>query len=106
MPMIASWPNHIQSGQRSDLPSVHYDMLATFGEVAGFDIPTDTDGISILPTLLGKTDQKEHEYLYWEFPSYGGQVAIRMGEWKLVRQNLSNKKTFDLGALSSQERPN
>ncbi|MBG49652.1 MAG: N-acetylgalactosamine-6-sulfatase [Pseudozobellia sp.] len=96
VPMIASWPNHIQSGQRSDLPSVHYDMLATFGEVAGFDIPTDTDGISILPTLLGKTDQKEHEYLYWEFPSYGGQVAIRMGEWKLVRQNLSNKEPSTL----------
>jgi len=48
--------------------------------------------------LLSKEDQKEHEFLYWEFPSYGGQVAMRMGDWKVVRQNLNNseKPTLEL----------
>jgi arylsulfatase len=32
--------------------------------------------------------QQEHDYLYWEFPAYGGQQAIRMGSWKGFKKNL------------------
>jgi arylsulfatase len=32
--------------------------------------------------------QAEHEFLYWEFPGYGGQQAVIEGEWKAVRQAL------------------
>jgi arylsulfatase len=92
VPMIASWPNQIAPGTTSDHISAHYDMLATFAEVAGFNLPNDTDGISLLPALRSSENQLKHEFLYWEFPSYGGQVAIRMGDWKLVRQNLKNDK--------------
>ena len=43
--------------------------------------------------LLGKEkSQQKHEFLFWEYPEYGGQVAIRMGDWKLIRKNLKNKK--------------
>ncbi len=92
VPMIASWPKKIAPGGKSDLISAHYDMLATFAEVSGYETPKDTDGVSILPTLLSKGQQEEHDFLYWEFPSYGGQVAIRMGDWKVVRQNLKNEE--------------
>jgi arylsulfatase len=38
--------------------------------------------------------------LYWEFPGYGGQQAVRMGKWKGIRSNINkgNKKVqlFDL----------
>ncbi|MFH6604388.1 arylsulfatase [Maribacter algicola] len=90
VPMIASWPGHIKPGSKSDHVSAHYDMLATFGEVTGYARPEDTDGISLLPTLLSKENQQGHDFMYWEFPEYGGQVAIRMGDWKVVRQNLKN----------------
>jgi hypothetical protein len=40
--------------------------------------------------LLGEDNQKEHEFLYWEFPAYGGQQAVRMGDWKAIRRNLLN----------------
>lgn len=96
VPMIASWPNKIKGGTKSDLPSAHYDMLATFAEITGFETPEVTDGISMLPTMIGKKDQQKHDFMYWEFPSYGGQVAIRMGDWKVVRQNLSNEKPATL----------
>lgn len=92
VPMIASWPGKIEPNSTSDHISAHYDMLATFGDVAGFQLPEDGDGISIMPTLVGDKEQKEHEFMYWEFPSYGGQVAIRMGEWKMIRQNLNDEK--------------
>ncbi|NHF59510.1 arylsulfatase [Flavobacteriaceae bacterium TP-CH-4] len=91
VPMIASWPARIKAGSKSDHVSAHYDMLATFAELTGYEIPEDTDGISLLPTFLSEEGQRQHEFLYWEFPSYGGQVALRMGDWKLVRQNLMNQ---------------
>ena len=48
------------------------------------ECPRDTDGISMVPALLGKT-QKQHEYLYWEFHERGFRQAIRMGDWQGVR---------------------
>jgi arylsulfatase len=90
VPMIASWPKVIKKASISDHISTHYDILATLSEVAGFKVQS-TDGISFLPTLLGKKQKQKHNFLYWEFPEYGGQVAIRLGDWKVVRQNLKDK---------------
>lgn len=92
VPMIASWPGHIKPGTKSDLISAQYDVFATLADIVGFEKPAETDGISFSPTLLGKENQKKHECLFWEYPEYGGQVAIRMGDWKLVRQHLKDKK--------------
>ena len=59
-------------------------------ELAGVDIPKNTDGISMVPTLLGQeARQKRHSYLYWEFHEKGKRQAIRMGNWKAVRLNLA-----------------
>ena len=64
-----------------------------FVSLTGEKTPKNTDGISFLPALLGNTKgQKEHEFLFWEYPEYGGQVAIRMGDWKVIRRNLKSKK--------------
>jgi arylsulfatase len=89
VPMIASWPKKIKPGSETDHVSVHYDVLATLADIAGFDAP-ENDGVSFLPTLLSEPGQKEHEFLLWEFPEYGGQVALRMREWKVVRQQLKS----------------
>jgi arylsulfatase len=55
--------------------------------LAGAEIPSDIDGISLKAELLGDT-QEAHDFLYWEFPSYKGQQAVRMGKWKAVRKNI------------------
>jgi arylsulfatase A-like enzyme len=61
--------------------------MPTFGEMVGIETP-NTDGLSILPTLLGKSDkQSQHEYLYWEFYEGGGKQAIATDRWKAVRLN-------------------
>ncbi len=89
VPMIATWPGKIKAGTTTDLPAVHYDMLATICELLGtHEAAKGTDGISYLPTLLGTGEQRKHEFLYWEFPSYGGQQAVRMGNWKGIRPAL------------------
>jgi arylsulfatase A-like enzyme len=65
------------------------DLLPTACDMAGIETPGNTDGISFLPELTGKS-QKSHEYLYWEFTSAGGKQAIRMGNWKGVKVNINN----------------
>ena len=76
--------------------SAFQDILPTICELTSQPIPPNIDGISLLPTLLGKP-QREHPYLYWEFPSYGGQQAVRMGKWKGIRkQILDGNKTIEL----------
>ena len=88
VPMIASWPGKIKTGSQSDHISAFYDMMPTFGDLVGVSIPSNTDGISLVPTLMGKKTQKKHDYLYWEFPAYKGQQAVRMGKWKAIRRNI------------------
>ena len=90
VPMIAQWPGKIQPASETNLISAFYDVLPTFCEIANVKAPDDIDGISFLPTLLQKNTQQEHEFLYWEFPSYGGQQAVRMGNWKGIRKNIFN----------------
>ncbi|WP_245893461.1 glycoside hydrolase family 2 TIM barrel-domain containing protein [Polaribacter butkevichii] len=67
----------------------YWGVFPTFSKIAGVDVPKNIDGISFLPELLGnKKDQKEHEYLYWEFHEKGGRQAVRKGNWKAVKYNV------------------
>ncbi len=91
VPMIASWPGTIQPGKSTDHLSAFYDVLPTLCEVAGVPVPSGTDGISFLPTLLGEAQQDRNEYYYWEFPEYGGQIAIRMNNWKGIARDIHER---------------
>ena len=89
VPFIAYWPGTISAGSTSDRRFYHPDILPTLCEISGSETLKGIDGISFLPTLTGQGDQKTHDFLYWEFPSYGGQQAVIAGDWKAVRQNLA-----------------
>jgi arylsulfatase A len=83
VPLIARWPGRIPEGSVSDLPSAFWDFMPTLAELAGTTAPTGIDGLSFVPTLVGRdADQRRHDYLYWE---YGGAQVVRLGEWKGVR---------------------
>ncbi len=88
VPMIACWPGKITSGKHCDHPSAFWDFLPTACEISGASLPENIDGISYLPSLLGKK-QKKHPYLYWEFHEYNGTQAVRMGKWKAIRLKAS-----------------
>ncbi len=81
VPFIAKWPGQIKAGSSSDLPIALWDMMPTFMQIAGNPsiVPENIDGISILPTLTAKGEQKIHHHLYWES---GRTKAVRMGKWK------------------------
>ncbi|HQA91770.1 MAG TPA: sulfatase-like hydrolase/transferase, partial [Sedimentisphaerales bacterium] len=91
VPLIARWPGRIAAGSGTDHVCAFWDFLPTCCDLAGAVPPDDTDGFSILPTLLGKPgQQRRHRYLYWEFHEQGKKQAVRMGDWKGVRLNVAN----------------
>ena len=65
VPCIAYWPGTIQPGRTSDLLSAFWDIMPTFAQLAGIKPPAPIDGISIVPTLLGRGKQAEHKYLFF-----------------------------------------
>jgi arylsulfatase len=93
VPFIARWPGHIKAGAVNGLPAAFYDVLPTLCELAGVRPPPNTDGVSLLPTLTGRGRQTRHDFLFWDFGGYGGQQAVRMGDWKGVRRNLHQGNT-------------
>jgi arylsulfatase A-like enzyme len=90
VPLIARWPGVIKAGSVSHHVSAFWDFLPTCCELVGIKAPEGIDGISMVPTLLGKPgEQRKHEYLYWEFHEQGKRQAVRMGDWKGIRQNVA-----------------
>ena len=97
VPFIAWWPGQVPAGVENPHQLAFYDVMPTFCDLAGVDdyVAKYTnknkendyfDGLSFAPTLLGKAEQKEHEFLYWEFEETN-QVAVRMGDWKMVSKD-------------------
>ena len=86
-PMIVNWPGKIKAGQVSDHIGAFWDFLPTFSQLAGEELPFKSDGISLMPVLLGKK-QPKHDFLYWEFHEDGGRQAVRMGKWKGIKEGV------------------
>jgi arylsulfatase len=103
VPMIARWPGNIAEGEVTDAVGAFWDLMPTLLEVAGSEpVSEELDGTSLLPVLRGEAVAHERT-LYWEFPGYGSQQALRQGNWMLVRRQLSkkNKTTTELFDLAN-----
>lgn len=115
VPMLAWWPGEIQAGSETDHVSSFWDVLPTLSQLANVTPTEPVDGISFLPTLVNEKNQKQHEYLYWEFHSWDAlqhKQAIRYGQWKSVIQfqkdadGNTNKKVelFNIKADPSEQK--
>ena len=106
VPFIASLPGAIRQGQVSGQVTAMWDMMHTFADLTGAEPLEGSDGISIVPTLLGKGGQQQHKSLYWEL---GSQQAVRMGKWKAFRKNIKRNpkapiQLYDLESDVSESR--
>ena len=109
MPAFAWWSGTIRAGSRIDDPWAFWDILPTLCDLAGVKPSAETDGLSFVPSLLGKP-QPTHEYLYWEFNEKEGPMqAIRFGDWKGIRlwDNKANRpgpiQLYDLSTDPGEE---
>jgi arylsulfatase A-like enzyme len=84
VPFFAKWPAQLPSGKVYEHPVIQIDILPTALAAAGVDAGTEqgVEGVNLLPYLGGDADGAPHDALYWRF---GQQMAIRQGDWKLVR---------------------
>ncbi len=89
-PFIVRWPGKVVAGRESAHLSAFWDILPTMAELVGQPVPEQSDGISILPTFLGKGKQKQHPYVYHEFIQARAKIpftarSVRSGNWKAVQ---------------------
>lgn len=90
-PFIVRWPGKIAAGKVTDHIAANYDMMATFAALLQVKAP-ENNGINLLPVLLGKKAPPTHPHLYWEYHAKGGQIAVRIGNWKGIRTGLAKDK--------------
>ena len=69
------------------------DLLPTFCELAGAEIPVGIDGVSIAPTLSGEGYQRPRDFLIHEA---GKAASIIRGNQKLIRLKKGGHELYDL----------
>jgi arylsulfatase A-like enzyme len=84
VPFVVQWKGTLPAGAVFDRPVIQLDILPTALAAAGVEARPDwrLDGVNLLPHLRGETATAPHESLFWRM---GQQMAVRRGDWKLVR---------------------
>jgi arylsulfatase A-like enzyme len=100
VPFLVRWPGKVKQESVTDRLSWFPDIMPTVAELAGAQCP-ETDGLSLLPTLLGTNGTREHTYLYWE---YKDQKAVREKNWKAYKKGGRPWELYDLGADAGENR--
>jgi len=84
VPFVVSWKGKLPAGKVYDQPVIQLDFLTTALAAAGIEANADwkLDGVNLLPYFKSETATAPHDVLYWRL---GQQMAIRKGDWKLVK---------------------
>lgn len=98
VPMIARWPRGIKAGAVDATPSYFADWFRTLCAAAGLAEPADRDGVNLWPVLTATGKLAARPPMVWVYPEYGGQVAVRLGDLKVVRKNLARPNPRNRGA--------
>ena len=91
VPTIVRLSGTIPAGTESDQPSYFADWFPTICDAVGLPVPPGRDGISLWPLLTRGALPVHRPPMVWVFPEYGGQVAVRIGDFKVVRQGLKTR---------------
>lgn len=94
VPGLIRWPKHIKPGTVSETPIIGTDLFTTILDIVDVELPKDRtiDGVSILPLLKGEEFKRETP-LYWRthVSKAENRSALRMGDWKLVSNDVMNE---------------
>ena len=91
VPMIVRCPGLVPEGTTNETPGYFADWFPTICEATGLNTPDGLDGESLWPVMTKNAVKKNRKPMVWVFSEYGGQVAVRIGDFKAVRQNLNTK---------------
>ncbi len=84
VPFMMQWKGKIPAGKIDERPVIQLDIHPTALAAAGVEAKPDwkIEGVNLLPYVTGEKSSAPHEALYWRF---GQQIAVRAGDWKLVK---------------------
>ncbi len=100
VPLIVRWPGRVPAGVTNSTVVGCVDLFPTILEAVGVPPPSGhvVDGVSFLPALVdGRTLERE-PYFTW-FPHLIPAVAVRVGQWKLIRRFEPHPQYPDLREL-------
>ena len=92
VPMIARLPGAVPAGVANGTPSYFADWFPTLAAACGLAAPETPDGENLWPAITGAVPLKVRKPMVWVYPEYGGQVAVRIGDFKVMRRNLKTRK--------------
>lgn len=108
VPFLAKWTGRFPRGRVVDTLAAGFDVAPTVMELAGLQAPGGLDGLSLAPTLLGKTVQAGHEALYFEYPEGRKQQAVVTRTYKMIRPDLTGSpglfELYDIVADASEQK--
>lgn len=92
VPFLVRWTGVVPPSSQSDHAGLTFDIFPTFLELAGVQIPSGLDAVSLVPILQGESMPAGHRDLYFsrrEGGRYGGNSyeALIRGSWKLLRND-------------------
>ena len=101
IPYLVRWPGMIEPGRVSDHMLTNYDFMPTLAELLAMALPQGRDGISFLPTLLGRhEDQQRHPFVV--YASGLGPALVTDDGWKL--RYINSEDGFQLYFLEQDYR--
>lgn len=92
VPTLARWPRGVKAGAVDATPSYFADWYPTLCAATGVKAPAGLDGENLWPVLTGAGRLAERRPMVWIYPEYTGQVAVRLGDLKVMRKGLLRKK--------------
>lgn len=111
VPACAVWGGRTRPGTRTSRVALLMDLWPTFLEAAGARVPPGADGVTLVPTLLGRDDAAPPRTLFWVRREGGGfyfgqdYYAVRRGAWKLLQNHpYMPFRLYNLDADPSEQR--
>jgi arylsulfatase A-like enzyme len=103
VPFLVQWKGKLPAEKVYDQPVIALDYLPTALAAAGADAKPEwkLDGVNLLPYLRGEKTDAPHDALYWRF---GGSMAVRVGDWKLVKTTGGKGRAGGAGAANRREK--
>jgi arylsulfatase A-like enzyme len=107
--MLVWAPGRVPAGRTSNHVWTLWDALPTLAGLAGAPVPDHIDGLDMANALTARAPAPQREFLYWEFHEQGGKQAVRLGDWKAVRLDVTSNprapiELYDLAVDPGEQR--
>lgn len=91
VPMIVRYPAAVKAGAVNPTPGYFADWFPTLCAACDLAKPEGLDGENLWPAITGGGAPAERRPMVWVYSEYGGQLAVRLGKFMVLRVDLKTK---------------